>query len=314
MIAGQDTGSRRAAPATAGRPTRPASAGRPTRPASLGRRLIWLVAVAVVIAAFWSVDIDWSDLLGAPRKLMRLVGVMFGPPDLSHLPEALSATLLSVAMAWFGTVIGIVVSFPLSLFATGRLAPAAVRWPIRGFFALLRAVPEVVTAVLMLSVTGLTAFTGALAIALGSIGTLGKWGYETFEAVDRGPIEATTATGSSRMQVMRWGVWPSARPDVLAFWLYRFEISVRASAILGLIGAGGIGKMLVDNIQFRIWDVVGTLMIVVVVVTMIIDQLSGLVRQRIITGRWQLPIVTAVGRRRAARRDRELLAQKGTPL
>ena len=153
----------------------------------------------------------------------------------------------------------------------------------------------------MLSVTGLTAFTGALAIAIGSIGTLGKWGYESFESVDAGAIEAARAAGGSRVQVMRWGVWPNARPDVLAFWLYRFEISVRASAILGLIGAGGIGKMLMDNIQFRIWDVVGMLMIVVVVVTMAIDQVSGMVRNRIINGRWELPFVSMI-RRGAARR------------
>jgi phosphonate transport system permease protein len=91
---------------------------------------------------------------------------------------------------------------------------------------------------------------------------------------------------------------------VLAFWLYRFEISVRASAILGLIGAGGIGKMLVDNIQFRIWDVVGMLMIVVVVVTMTIDQLSGMVRNRIINGYWELPILSALTRRAARRAPR----------
>ncbi|MDQ2846592.1 MAG: phosphonate ABC transporter, permease protein PhnE [Actinomycetota bacterium] len=284
---------------------------RPSRPSRLGRKLISLAVVVVVVAAFWKIEIDWSDLWHAPAALATVLGKMFGPPDWSQLPEALSATMLSVAMAWFGTVIGVIISFPLSLFATRGLAPAAVRLPIRGLFALLRAVPEVVTAVLMLSVTGLTAFTGALAIAIGSIGTLGKWGYEAFEGADRGPIEAATATGSSRIQVMRWGVWPSTRPDVLAFWLYRFEISIRASAILGLIGAGGIGKMLIDNIQFRVWNVVGTLMIVVVVVTMIIDQVSGTVRNRIITGRWQLPIVTAISRRRGAGRDRKLLAQKG---
>jgi len=262
---------------------------------------VWTLATIIVVAAFWSVDIDWGSLPGMPAKLVHYVGLMFGPPKWSTLPQAFSATMLSVAMAWFGTMIGVIVSFPLSLFAARGLAPAFVRWPIRGIFAIFRAVPEVVIAVLMLSVTGLTAYTGALAIALGSIGTLGKWGYESFESVDRGAIEAATAAGASRMQVMRWGVWPNAKPDVLAFWLYRFEISVRASAILGLIGAGGIGKMLMDNIQFRVWDVVGMLMIVVVVVTMIIDQLSGLVRIRIITGRWELPVVSALRRRSAAR-------------
>jgi phosphonate transport system permease protein len=291
---------------TGDRPWRPTGAGdRPRKPLRLGRTAIWVVVTLVVIAAFWSVDISWDALLTLPQKLTHYLGLMFLPPAWAKLPDALGATMLSVAMAWFGTLIGIVISFPLSLLAARGLMPAVVRWPLRGLFAVLRAVPEVVIAVLMLSVTGLTAFTGALAIAIGSIGTLGKWGYESFESVDRGATEAATAAGASRVQIMRWGVWPNAKPDVLAFWLYRFEISVRASAILGLIGAGGIGKMLIDNIQFRVWDVVGMLMIVVVVVTVLIDQISGTVRGRIITGRWELPIVSAIRRRSApcSRRD-----------
>jgi phosphonate transport system permease protein len=286
---------------TAAIPARPGP--RPRRPVPWIRTLVGALVTIAVVAAFWSADIRWESLLDLPQSLSRLLGQLFLPPAWAKLPDALEATFLSIAMAWLGTAVGIVVSFPLSLFAARGIAPAVVRWPLRAVFAVLRAVPEVVIAVLMLSVTGLTAFTGALAIAIGSIGTLGKWGYETFEAVDRGPAEAAIAAGASRVQVMRWGVWPAAQPEVLAFWLYRFEISVRASAILGLIGAGGIGKMLVDNVQFRVWPVVGMLLIVVVVVTMVIDQLSGMVRHRIIAGRWELPIVTAV-RRRSARAAR----------
>ena len=283
----------------------PPATARPRRPIRLARGIASVVIVAAVVIAFWSVDIRWDSLLTLPQAAVHLFGQLFLPPAWAKLPDALGATMLSVAMAWFGTVIGIVISFPLSLLAARGVAPAVVRWPLRLVFAILRAVPEVVIAILMLSVTGLTAFTGALAIAIGSIGTLGKWGYETFEAVDRGASEAAVAAGASRVQVMRWGVWPNAQPEVLAFWLYRFEISVRASAILGLIGAGGIGKMLVDNIQFRIWPTVGMLLIVVVVVTMIIDQLSGMVRHRLITGRWEPPIVTAIRRRRAGRALRQ---------
>ncbi|MFJ3490214.1 phosphonate ABC transporter, permease protein PhnE [Leifsonia aquatica] len=301
MTALTDTGSASgAASRTAPDVPRRPGQERPKRPLRIGRAIVWVVVTVVVVAAFWGVDISWDALLQLPQKLAHYLGLMFLPPAWSKLPDALSATMLSVAMAWFGTVLGVIVSFPLSLLATRGLTPAFVRWPLRAVFAVLRAVPEVVIAVLMLSVTGLTAYTGALAIAIGSIGTLGKWGYESFESVDRGPIEAATAAGASRVRIMRWGVWPSAKPDVLAFWLYRFEINVRASAILGLIGAGGIGKMLIDNIQFRVWDVVGILMLVVVVVTMIIDQLSGMVRHRIIAGRWELPVVSAL-RRRASR-------------
>jgi phosphonate transport system permease protein len=260
---------------------------RPTRPWRIGAKLLSAAITAVVVLAFWSVDIDWSQLAGFPANLLRYLVLMFLPPDLSTFPSAFAATVLSVQMAWLGTVIGIVISLPLSFLATTGVGPLWLRWPLRGLFALLRAVPEVVIAVLILSVTGLTAFTGALAIAIGSVGTLGKWGYESAEGAERGPVEAVRAAGASTAQVLRWGLWPSVAPEVMAFWLYRFEINVRASAILGLIGAGGIGKVLADNVQFRIWDAVGTLLIVVVVVTVVIDLTSGAMRRRLITGAWR---------------------------
>ncbi len=265
------------------------SPARPHRPRHLGRRAATALVAAIVLLCVVATDMDWGALADFPRNAAHYLGLLFGPPDLSTLPQAASATLLSVEMAWVGTVLGIIVSLPLSFLATKGVAPLPVRLAVRGVFAVLRAVPEVVIAILILSVTGLTAFTGALALAVGSMGTLGKWGYESMESVDRGPIEAARAVGASRLQIVRWGVWPSAQPEVLAFWLYRFEISVRASAILGLIGAGGIGKVLADNVQFRIWDAVGMLVIVVVVVTVAIDLVSGILRRRLITGRWSAP-------------------------
>ncbi|HET8588019.1 MAG TPA: phosphonate ABC transporter, permease protein PhnE [Nakamurella sp.] len=277
------------APASSSGPAGSSGPGRPNRPLHLARTLIWCAITAVVVLAFATAPLDWASLLRFPGNMIRYLGLMFGPPSLATLGPALSATLLSVQMAWFGTVLGVAVSLPLGFLATRGVTPAPVRAVIRAVLGLLRAVPEVVIAILILSVTGLTAFTGALAIAVGSIGTLGKWSYESMEAVDRGPIEAARAAGANRWQIVRWGVWTSAQPEVLAFWLYRFEISVRASAILGLIGAGGIGKVLADNVNFRIWDAVGMLLIVVVVVTVIIDLISGTLRRRLITGRWSAP-------------------------
>lgn len=278
-------------------PSAPDTAARPRRPSRLLVRAGWVLLVLTVVLAFWGVDADWSSLRQFFPQLGHYLGLMFLPPDLSSAPEALSATLLSVQMAWIGSLIGTVISFPLSFLASSTVAPVWVRLPLRFVFALLRAVPEVVIAILILSVTGLTAWTGALALGIGSIGTLGKWGYEAFEAAEPGPLEAVRASGGSLLAVIRWGVWPQSAPEVLAFWLYRFEISVRASAILGLIGAGGIGKMLADNTQFRVWDAVGMLLIVVVVVTMIIDQISATLRGRIINGRWGW---VGFGRRRRA--------------
>lgn len=283
---------------------------RPPKPVRWAVRGAWTAVVLVVVASFWKVDVDWSSLRTFVPDMGRYIGQLFGPPDWSKAAEALDATLLSVQMAWIGAILGIVVSFPLSFLAARNVAPVWVRLPIRLFFAILRAVPEVVIAILILSVTGLTAFTGALALGVGSMGTLGKWGYEAFESQDPGPLEAVRSTGGTRFALIRWGLWPQAKPEVLAFWLYRFEIAVRSSAILGLIGAGGIGKMLTDNTQYRIWDAVGMLLIVVVVVTMVIDQISGTIRQRIITGRWGF---VGWGRRRRAIRPAPDFPGTATP-
>lgn len=252
----------------------------------MGAKTARLAAGLVVLVAVATLDVDWSQLRDAPANLVHYAGLMFGPPDPATVPAALAATVLSVQMAWFGTVIGVVVSLPLSFLAADGVGPAWLRRPLRFAFALVRSVPEVVVAVLILSVTGLTAFTGALAIGFGSVGTLGKWGYEAIESAERGPAEAAAAAGGTTAQVVRRGLWPAVAPEVLAFWLYRFEINVRSSAILGLIGAGGIGKVLADNVQFRLWGAVGTLLIVVVVVTVLIDLASGALRRRILRGRW----------------------------
>ncbi|WP_241993030.1 phosphonate ABC transporter, permease protein PhnE [Cryobacterium frigoriphilum] len=210
----------------------------PPRRRDWRRSTAMIVVGAVVIGAFWSVDVAWGRLGELPAQIIRYLWLMFSDPDWSKLPEALAQTWKSVAMAWVGTVLGIIVSFPLAFLAARGFSPAPVRWGLRLLFAVIRAVPEIIIAIVILSVTGLTPLTGALALAIGSVGTLGKWGYEAIEGVDPGPIEATRASGGTTAQILRWGVWPSATPDFISFWLYRFEINVRSSAVLGLIGVG----------------------------------------------------------------------------
>ncbi|WP_051180149.1 phosphonate ABC transporter, permease protein PhnE [Nocardia concava] len=260
---------------------------RPDPPRRWASHAAWVALTLIVLAAVAHTKIKWDRLADFPSSLVHYLRLMLLPPDWAAFGDAFAATAKSVEMAWLGTILGIVVSFPLSFAATSILAPLWLRLPLRGVFGLLRAVPEIVIAVVILSVTGLTPFTGALAIGVRTIGSLGKWGYEAMEAADLGAMEAARTCGASQAQVIRWGLWPAVAPAVFAFWLYRFEINVRASAILGLIGAGGIGSMLVQNVQYRNWSTVGTLFLVVVGVTMVIDQISGRIRTKLVTGRWR---------------------------
>ncbi|MGZ0068695.1 phosphonate ABC transporter, permease protein PhnE [Microbacterium arborescens] len=265
-------------------PRRTSAQAVPSRPRRLVRSLIAAGVTVVVILAFWSVDITWSRLADLPAELVRYGWLMFSSPTWEKLPDALWQTWQSVQMAWVGTVLGVIVATPLSLVAARGFGPAWLRSILRFVFSTIRAVPEIIFAIIILSMTGLTPLTGALALAVNGIGTLGKWGYEAVEAVPAGPIEAARAAGGSPAQVLRWGVWPQATPVFLSFWLYRFEINVRSSAVLGLIGVGGIGDMLTTYTQYREWSTVGMLLIVVIVVTMTIDGISGRIRRRIMEG------------------------------
>lgn len=256
----------------------------PAKPRKTLLYTAYAIITVLVVVSFWSVDVKWERLGDLPGEIVRYLWLMFSNPDWSKLPEALLQTWRSVSMAWVGTVLGILIATPLSFLAARGFGPAPVRGGLRVLFAVIRAVPEIIIAIVILSVTGLTPLTGALALAVNGVGTLGKWGYESIEGVPQGPIEAVRAAGGGTAQAIRWGVWPSASPEFLSFWLYRFEINVRSSAVLGLIGVGGIGDMLTSYTQYREWSTVGMLLIVVIIVTMSIDAISGAIRRRITEG------------------------------
>ena len=256
----------------------------PLKPRQPWLHVMWASVTAIVVLAFWSIDINWARLADVPAEIVRYLWLMFSDPNWEKLPEALWQTWRSVQMAWLGTVLGILIATPLSFLAARGYGAPPVRGVLRVGFALIRAVPEIIIAIVILSVTGLTPLTGALALAVNGVGTLGKWGYESVEGIDQGPVEAVRAAGGGTMHALRWGVWPQSAPAFFSFWLYRFEINVRSSAVLGLIGVGGIGDMLTSYTQYREWSTVGMLLIVVVVVTMSIDAASAAIRRRITEG------------------------------
>ncbi|SEI95517.1 phosphonate ABC transporter, permease protein PhnE [Demequina mangrovi] len=256
----------------------------PPKPRRLAVKVASWTVAAVVLGAFAGLDIDWEELRELPGDLVHYGTLMFSDPDWSMLPEALLQTWRSVSMAWLGALLGVVLSTLLGIPAAEGVGPLWLRLPLRGLFAVIRAVPEVVIAIIILTVTGLTPFTGALALAIGGIGTHAKWTYETIESAPGGVVEAVRASGGGLSETVRWGLWPVVSPELASLALYRFEINVRTSAILGLIGVGGIGDMLTTYTQHRQWDTVGVLIIVVIVVTMSIDAISGAIRRRIMEG------------------------------
>ena len=263
-----------------------ASPGRPVVPTRSGRRAV--AAAILVVVVGWSVSglgVSLDRLLGAPGDAWDIFRRMV-PPAFAEASErgVVGKVLESVHIAWIGTLIGATLSLPLAFLAAENVAPAAVRIPVRQLFNVIRAVPELILAVILIPITGLGPWAGALAIGIHSVGTLGKWATETIEGVDTGPLEAVAATGGRWVSGMRWGVVPQILPVVTSQWLFRFEINVRASAVLGMIGAGGVGSELVSQLVFRNFPAVGAVLLMTIAVVLSIDTASAAVRRRIIRG------------------------------
>lgn len=264
-------------------------------PPNKSRKTIGFIAVAVVfVAAVMLVDARWGRVLDLPASIAGYVdlmaqGVFLNPledPQAGYWSTALDLMLESLYMAWIGTVIGAFLSLPLGFLAAENVSPKPVVFVVRQILNAIRAVPELIFAiVIVMPIFGLGPLTGAIALGIGSIGTLGKLTSEVIEGIEPGPVEAARATGARPLQILRWGVLPQALPETVAFWLYRFEINIRAGAILGVVGAGGIGSILSSLFGRRLWDRIGLTLLVVIVVTVIIDNISARVRQRIIAGK-----------------------------
>jgi phosphonate transport system permease protein len=265
----------------------PPQTRRPEAPSHAKRNMALLAAALLVGWSAVTLDIEPGEILELPGGLARLFYEMFleRGPDWSYLDDAAGAMLESLQIAWVGTVIGAILSLPLGFFGAKNVSSGLVSNVVRQVLNAIRAFPEVVLAIaIFIPIAGLGPVPGALAVGLHSVGTLGKLTAEVIEGIDPGPVEAARATGGRSLQVQRWGVLPQVLPEIVAFWLYRFEINIRAAAVLGVVGAGGIGFQLQQTIAFQRFSLAATSIIVVVVATILVDTASGWLRRRIIEG------------------------------
>ncbi|QYH20042.1 phosphonate ABC transporter, permease protein PhnE [Corynebacterium aquatimens] len=286
----------------------------PKKPRKTHETVVSIIIGLVILASFASLRITWSDLPQVPAQVWHYLKLMFEDPDWSRLPRALMEMWRSISMAWIGMIGTVILAIPLGMLAARGVGPAWLRALLRGLFAVIRAFPEAVVAIILLTVTGLTPFTGALALALCGIGQQSKWAYETIESLPPGPAEAVRAAGGTTAETVRWALWPQAAPALISFALYRFEINIRTSAVLGMVGAGGIGDMLSNYTNYRQWDVVGMTLIVIIVATMIVDAISGAIRRRIMRGDTVRAAAAEPGNdsEREDRRRDVLIAAEGT--
>ncbi len=210
----------------------------------------------------------------------------FVNPDPVLQDSILGALIETVFMALMATALGLVFAFPLSfLGARNIMTTGPVGWLVytvtRGFFNVVRSIETIIWAVVFAVWVKFGPFAGVMALAVHTIAALGKLYSEQVEAVDPGPMEAMAASGARRWQVIRYGVIPQVVPSFLAFTLYRWDINVRMSTVIGLVGGGGIGRILFYYKNEILWHEVGAVMVVIVAVVWLMDYVSGRVRERI---------------------------------
>lgn len=246
-----------------------------------------ITTIAIVVALIWSLvglEIKWERLIDLPGDLFIIGTLMFGNISLADFPDLAGSMWVSISIAWVGTLIAALFAIPLSFLAAENLVGRPIAWVIRQVFNILRAVPEVILAIALIPIFGLTPLTGVLAIGIGSIGTLGKLFYEVIEAIKKEPLEAADAVGANKLVRFRWGVLPQVLPEMSSFVLYRFEVNIRASAVMGLIGAGGIGNDVAQALRFKDWETAGLGLLIVIFGTILVDAISGAARKQIIRG------------------------------
>lgn len=197
--------------------------------------------------------------------------------------DLLHGLLDTLAIAVLGTFISAFLCIPFAFWAAKNMSKGqAVSGSGKFMLSFIRTFPELVMAIMFIKAVGPGSFAGVLALGLHSIGMLGKLFSEEIENMDLGPTEALTATGASRFQILWFAVIPQVIPGFLSYTLYRFEINVRAAAILGVIGAGGIGTPLIFALTSRDWNRVGIILLGIIVMVTIIDLISGYLRKKII--------------------------------
>ncbi|MBT9293176.1 phosphonate ABC transporter, permease protein PhnE [Prosthecodimorpha staleyi] len=251
------------------------------RPNAIGFALT-IAVLAFLVSSFWASDLSLDKLLRGLPGMGRILGQMF-PPALDGLDRILLSLLGTFQMAIAGVVLGLAISLPLAILAADGLSPhPAVKAATRTLISFFRTVPDLVWALIFVIAVGLGPPAGVLTIMIDTIGYAGRFFAEAMEETDKGSREALSALGASRTGVIASSVVPNALPSFIATSLFCVEKATRASVVLGLVGAGGIGVEL--KVAFDLFDyqTAATIILVIFALVVVVEQVGALLRRRLL--------------------------------
>ena len=239
--------------------------------------------LAFTVFAVWWLDISFSQILQGLSSLAKFVALMFPPSTGGHLDLLMKAMGETLAIAFLGTLIATVFAFPVSFLAASNTTPhGVVRFFVRRCLDTIRSVDALIWALVFVGVVGLGPFAGILAIAVSDTGALGKLFSEAIESADERARESVLASGGTGALSVRFGLLPQVLPIIAGQILYYIESNVRSATIIGIVGAGGIGLQLSEQIRTYDFDQVAFAVIMILITVAIIDWISGKLRFAII--------------------------------
>lgn len=247
----------------------------------------WTVIIVVLVllhfVAFSATDFRPEKLVTGAKGMANFVSEAF-PPDLSSevLSKGLSGAMTTLWIGLLGTTISVPFALLLAVFGARTTTPNTFVYQIaRGILSFFRAVPDIVFALIFVTAVGLGPFAGVLALICHNTGVMGKLWSEAMEDIDPGPEQALRTAGASRWQVVANATIPSVMPQLTGLLLYRFDVNVRSSLVLGLVGAGGIGLLINKAIKTFQFDEMLTYLIIILVVIVAVDLASAWIRKKL---------------------------------
>ncbi|BCW89376.1 Phosphate-import permease protein PhnE [Alphaproteobacteria bacterium SO-S41] len=264
-----------------------AAYGATITPGLLRRLAPWVISALLIGYLGWlwiKFGLTPELLLKGATKLGVFIVNMFPPDPGPYAWEFLEATGETVGMAFLGTFFATIIAFPLAYCgASNVVRNPIIHFIVRRIFDIFRGIPSLIWALVFVASLGLGPMAGVLALMMSDFAALAKLGAEAIENADRKPVEGVMATGASKLQILRFAFLPQILPVQLSQALYFFESNVRSAAVLGIVGAGGIGYYLSDLSRNNHWDMVAFILIVFLVIVALIDMVSKRLRG-LITG------------------------------
>lgn len=249
--------------------------------------LIFIIILLGIYLSFWKIDFDIS-LLFSGKSINTILNFIqeFFPPNLEKnfvfkvLFASWETFAMSIVSTFFAGFLGLLIAIPASNFQKG--APNFLRNFSRLILNTLRSIPELVWAALLIISAGLGPFSGTLALLFHTTGVLGRLMAEAIENVDKEPSRFLYANGANRLQIFFYTTLPQLLPQLMSYILYRWENNIRVAAVLGVVGAGGLGQMLNFNLSLFLMDKSCTVIIAMILLVLVVDFFSGCIRKGLV--------------------------------